>query len=98
MFKHDTKKKISIYILYGSQLGYSLSVAEHLYELIEDKVKPLKIEFQSLNEIIENDKIGEIHSTFVNRIRGQSSVTLRLIIESFLGLIRLFFVTKFFKN
>ena len=61
MFKHDTKKKITIYILYGSQLGYSLSVAEHLYELIEDNIKPLKIEFQSLNEIIENDTIGEIH-------------------------------------
>ena len=61
MFKHDTKKKITIYILYGSHLGYALSVAEHLYELIEDNIKPLKIEFQSLNEIIENDKIGEIH-------------------------------------
>ena len=49
-------------------------------------------------EMKKKYKIGEIHSTFVNRIRGQSSVTLRLVIESFLGLIRLFFVTKLFKN
>ena len=51
-----------------------------------------------LNISKKNYKIGEINSIFVNRIRGKSSVSLKLIIESFFGLIRLFFILKFFKN
>ena len=59
--------------------------------------------FIILSEILLNIskkkyKIGEINSIFINRIRGQSSVTLKLIIESFFGLIRLFFILKFIKN
>jgi len=41
-------------------------------------------------------KIGEIRSVFKNRIRGESSVNLRLIIESFLGLIKLYIIRKSF--
>jgi len=36
--------------------------------------------------------IGEIKTKFVNRVRGQSSVNLRLIILSFVGLLKLFFI------
>ena len=59
--------------------------------------------FIILSEILLNIakkkyKIGEINSIFINRVRGHSSVTLKLIIESFFGLIRLFLILKFFKN
>ena len=37
-------------------------------------------------------KIDEVPSKFVNRKRGESSVNLRLIIESFFGLMKLFFI------
>ena len=41
-------------------------------------------------------KIGEIRSIFKNRIRGESSVNFKLIIESFLGLIKLYVISKTF--
>ena len=41
-------------------------------------------------------KIGEIRSIFKNRIRGESSVNLSLVIESFLGLIKLYVISKTF--
>ena len=46
--------------------------------------------------IINNQKfkIGEIKSKFVNRIRGESSVNIKLITESFFGLIKLFLIKK----
>jgi len=46
--------------------------------------------------IINNQKfkIGEIKSKFVNRIRGESSVNIKLIIESFFGLVKLFLIKK----
>ena len=46
--------------------------------------------------IINNQKfkIAEINSKFVNRVRGESSVSIKLIIESFLGLIKLYFIKK----
>ena len=55
--------------------------------------------FIILSEIIlilwKNDfKIGEIRSIFKNRIRGESSVNFKLIIESFLGLIKLYIIRK----
>ena len=57
--------------------------------------------FIILSEIIlilwKNDfKIGEIRSIFKNRIRGESSVNFKLIIESFLGLIKLYIIRKSF--
>jgi dolichol-phosphate mannosyltransferase len=49
---------------------------------------------------INGFKINETSSTFINRSRGESSVNIRLIIQSFFGLFKLF-VTKnsyIFKN
>ena len=44
-----------------------------------------------LLEIYRNNyKIDEIHSIFVNRQRGESSVNLSLILQSFFGLIKLY--------
>ncbi len=37
-------------------------------------------------------KIGEIETIFVNRTRGESSVNIRLILNSLIGLIKLFFI------
>jgi dolichol-phosphate mannosyltransferase len=37
-------------------------------------------------------KIMEIHSTFTNRVRGESSVNFRLIAQSLFGLIKLFII------
>ena len=42
-------------------------------------------------------KIHEIKSTFRNRVRGESSVNLKLIIESLLGLFKLYLIKKSFK-
>jgi len=47
---------------------------------------------------INSFKINEVSSIFVNRIRGESSVNLKLIIQSFMGLIKLFFIKKNYKN
>ena len=53
--------------------------------------------FIILSEIIlilwKNDyKISEIKSTFKNRTRGESSVNLRLILQSLFGLLKLYFI------
>ena len=37
-------------------------------------------------------KIDEIHSIFTNRVRGESSVNISLILQSFFGLIKLFLI------
>jgi len=43
-------------------------------------------------------KISEISSIFINRKRGESSVNLKLIIQSLFGLIKLFFIKKSYKS
>ena len=53
--------------------------------------------FIVLSEILmvinsNNFKIDEIESVFVNRNRGESSVNLKLVIYSFLGLLKLFLI------
>ena len=53
--------------------------------------------FIVLSEILmvinsNNFKIGEIESVFVNRARGESTVNLKLVIYSFLGLLKLFLI------
>ena len=58
--------------------------------------------FIILSEIIlilwkKNYKISEINSIFRNRTRGESSVNLKLIIESFIGLCKLYLIKKFSK-
>jgi dolichol-phosphate mannosyltransferase len=52
--------------------------------------------FIILSEILlvlykNNFKIGEIKTKFVNRLRGESSANLKLIISSLMGLIKIFF-------
>ena len=42
-------------------------------------------------------KIDETHSVFINRIRGESSVNIKLIIQSFFGLLKLFLIKKKYK-
>lgn len=37
-------------------------------------------------------KINEIHSIFTNRVRGESSVNISLILQSFIGLMKLFLI------
>lgn len=39
-------------------------------------------------------KIDETKTVFINRIRGESSVNLKLVIESLFGIIKLFFIKK----
>ena len=39
---------------------------------------------------LNNFKINEIHSKFVNRVRGESSVGFKLILQSFVGLIKIY--------
>ena len=53
--------------------------------------------FIVLSEILmvinsSNFKINEIESVFVNRERGESTVNLKLVIYSFLGLLKLFLI------
>ena len=43
---------------------------------------------------LNNFRIDEIHSKFVNRTRGESSVNFKLIVESFIGLIKIYFRKK----
>ena len=48
---------------------------------------------------LNNYRIFETSTTFVNRIRGESSVNLELIFTSLIGLFKLFFYKrKFIKN
>ena len=47
---------------------------------------------------INKFKINEVSSIFINRVRGESSVNLKLIIQSFMGLIKLFFIKRNYKN
>ena len=61
------------------------------------KCNKLGQEFIILSEIIlvlhkKNYKISEIQSIFKNRVRGESSVNVRLVFESFIGLIKLYFL------
>jgi dolichol-phosphate mannosyltransferase len=39
---------------------------------------------------LNNFKINEIHSKFVNRVRGESSVGFKLVLQSFVGLIKIY--------
>ena len=57
--------------------------------------------FIILSEIIlvlwkKNFKISEINTIFKNRIRGESSVNIRLIVESLIGLFKLYLIKKSF--
>jgi hypothetical protein len=47
---------------------------------------------------ISKYKINEVSSVFVNRVRGESSVNLKLIFSSFSGLLNLFFKKNKYHN
>ncbi len=47
---------------------------------------------------INKFQINEVSSIFINRARGESSVNLKLIIQSFIGLIKLFLIKRNYKN
>ena len=64
-------------------------------ELIVKKCGKIGDGFIILSEILLNIyrnklKIGEIHSTFRNRIRGESSVSRKEIMNSIIGLMKLY--------
>ena len=46
---------------------------------------------------VNNLRINETDSIFVNRVRGESSVNFRLIYQSLLGLLKLFIIKKKYK-
>jgi dolichol-phosphate mannosyltransferase len=71
--------------------------------LITNKCGKIGDGFIVLSEIllvlnINKFKIHEVSSVFFNRKRGESSVNLRLVLQSFFGLIRLFLIKKNYKN
>tara|TARA_B110000503_G_C7086997_1_gene387759 strand:- start:151 stop:879 length:729 start_codon:yes stop_codon:yes gene_type:complete len=43
---------------------------------------------------INNLRINETHSIFLNRVRGESSVNIKLILQSLMGLLKLFIIKK----
>ena len=45
---------------------------------------------------LNNLKINEVSSTFINRKRGESSVNIKLIMQSLYGLIKLYFIRRDF--
>ena len=68
-------------------------------ELVTKKCGNIGDGFIVLSEIllvikIFNLKIDEVPSIFINRKRGESSVNINLIIQSFIGLIKLFFIKQ----
>ena len=71
--------------------------------LITNKCGKIGDGFIVLSEIllvlnINKFKIHEVSTVFVNRKRGESSVNLRLVLQSFFGLIKLFLIKKNYKN
>ena len=46
---------------------------------------------------VNNLKINETHSIFKNRVRGESSVNIKLIFQSLIGLLKLFLIKKKYK-
>tara|TARA_B100000795_G_scaffold261739_1_gene238831 strand:+ start:112 stop:840 length:729 start_codon:yes stop_codon:yes gene_type:complete len=46
---------------------------------------------------INNLKIDETHGIFINRVRGESSVNLKLILQSLFGLLKLYILKKKYK-
>ena len=50
-----TKKFINVYIFFGSQTGFSESVAHELKKQIKQKVKPIHLKIDILNNLFEYD-------------------------------------------
>ena len=78
--------------------GYRI-YSKNSVKLIIDKCGQIGDGFIVLSEILlvinQNKlKITEIDTIFVNRKRGESSVNLKLIFQSFFGLVKLYFIKK----
>jgi len=68
-------------------------------KVIINKKKFVSEQFLILSEILiilknKNFKINEIESVFINRIRGESSVDLRLILKSFFSMLKLYWIYR----
>lgn len=79
--------------------GYRFYSRRAINVLINKK-KFVSEQFLILSEILiilnnKNFKINEIESVFVNRIRGESSVNLGLILNSFLSMLKLYWKYRF---
>ena len=47
---------------------------------------------------VNNLRIDETDSVFINRVRGESSVNIKLIFQSLLGLLKLYIIKKKYKT
>ena len=96
---------------YGKQLKINVTdytngfriYSKEATKLIVKKCGKIGDGFIVLSEIllilnINKFKIDEVSSVFINRIRGESSVNFKLIVQSLLGLIKLFFIKKNYRN
>ena len=103
-FKRTVLSKLSNFL---AQLLLNINVSDYTNgyrfysnrsaRLISNKCGKIGDGFIILSEILliiskKNYKIGETHSTFINRKRGESSVNLGLLLNSFWGLIKLFLI------
>ncbi len=81
--------------------GYRI-YSKRAAKLISKKCGNIGDGFIVLSEILmvidfKKYKINEIKTIFVNRIRGESTVNIKLILQSIIGLFKLFFIKKFVK-
>ena len=81
--------------------GYRI-YSKRATNLITKKCGRIGDGFIVLSEIImlidlKKYKIGETHTKFINRIRGESSVNFKLILQSLQGLFKLYLIKKFKK-
>ena len=81
--------------------GYRI-YSKRATNLITKKCGRIGDGFIVLSEIImlidlKKYKIGETHTKFINRIRGESSVNFKLILQSLQGIFKLYFIKKFKK-
>ena len=80
--------------------GYRIYSKRSIEEIIKNADRDLK-GFILLSDILvllnkRNFKIGEFPTVFINRVRGESSVNLKEIIDSFNGLMRIWKKSKSF--
>ena len=79
--------------------GYRI-YSKRAAKLIAKKCGNIGDGFIVLSEILlminlKKFKINETKTIFINRVRGQSSVNLKLIFQSIIGLFKLFLIKKF---
>lgn len=76
--------------------GYRI-YSRRAVELIVKKCGKIGDGFIVLSEILltiklKNFKINELPTIFINRKRGESSVNMKLIIQSLIGIVKLYFI------